>query len=299
MSETLTILGFTPPELLLIVGVALAICTTVCSLAMEAAVLFTPAFLFLFPALIPNFPQITPNEAIGLAITIEFFGYTSSVTGYWFRRQIDFSIAGKALALTIPLAIFARGLSYFAPAQGLLLVFGCLLLSLAAILYRAHRRPTEALPDYRPRVYLLQSSNPTSFSTFRPNGLDRLMLSTAGTFAGLVGIAIGEISNTFLTVRKKIPVKISTGTSALILHLTILSALAMNLAILNFAPAVFHAEQIVIPWRVAAIIAPVVIVGGQIGSFINSRLEERTIMQVLITVYTLVGIFVMGRIIFA
>ena len=289
------ILGFTPLELLIIVSVALAICTTVCSLAMEAAVLFTPAFLFLFPALISSFPHITANEAIGLAITIEFFGYTSSVAGYWFRRQIDFTIAGKALALTVPLAILARAVSYFVPAQELLLVFSFLLMGLAATLYRAHRHPKEALPNYHPRVYLLKPGNPGSFTEFRSNGLDRLILLSAGAFAGLVGIAIGEISNTFLTVRKKIPVKISTGTSALILHITILSALAMNLAILNFALAVFHAEQIAIPWRVAAIIAPVVLIGGQIGAFINSRLKDQTILKTLMTVYLLVGLFVLIR----
>lgn len=289
------ILGFTIFEVSLIVVIALFICTTVCALSMEAAVLFTPAFLFLFPTLIPSFPQISPNEAIGLAITIEFFGYTSSVTGYWFRRQIDFAIVGKALALTIPLAVLARAASYFIPAAGLLLVFGLLLMGLAATLYHAHRHPKEALPDYRPRIYLLKSGNPRSFSEFHPSGLDRLIWMAAGAFAGLVGIAIGEISNTFLTVRKKIPVKISTGTSALILHGTILSALAMNLAILKLAPGPFHTEQIAIPWRIAAIIAPVVLVGGQIGAFINSRLKDQMILKILMTVYLLVGLFVFFR----
>lgn len=286
------ILGFTPLELLLIVSIALVICTTVCALAMEAAVLFTPAFLFLFPELIAGFPPITPNEAIGLAITIEFFGYTSSVTGYWFRRQIDFAIAGKVLALTVPLAVLARAVSYFVPAHWLLPVFGFLLMGLAATLYRAHRDPKEALTDYQPRTYLLKSSHPRSFSRFHFNGLDRLILLSAGAVAGLVGIGIGEISNTFLAVPKKIPVKISTGTSALILHLTILSALAMNLAILKLVPGLFHAEQIAVPWRVAAIIAPVVLVGGQIGAFINSRLKDRTILRALIAVYLVVGLFV-------
>jgi len=289
------ILGFTPPELLLIVSIALLICTTVCALAMEAAVLFTPAFLFLFPKLIVAFPPITPNEAIGLAITIEFFGYTSSVAGYWFRRQIDFTIAGKTLALTIPLAVLARAVSYFVPAQWLLLVFGFLLMGLAATLYRAHRHPKEAVTVYHPRTHLLKSSHPRSFSQFRFNRLDRLMLLSAGAFAGLVGIAIGELSNTFLTVRKQLPIKLSIGTSALILHATILSALATNLAILKLAPGLFHAEQIAIPWRVAAVIAPVVLVGGQIGAFLNSRLKEQTILKGLIAVYLLVGLFVLVR----
>lgn len=289
------ILGFTLLELWLIVSIALLICTTVCALAMEAAVLFTPAFLFLFSELIARFPPITPNEAIGLAITIEFFGYTSSVTGYWFRRQIDFAIAGRALALTVPLAVLARAVSYFVPAQWLLLGFGLLLMGLAAILSRAHRHPKEALMGYHPRTHLFTSSHPRSFSQCRFNWLDRLILLSAGAFAGLVGIAIGEISNTLLTVRKQIPVKISTGTSALILHATILSALAMNLTILKLAPGLFHAEEITIPWRVAAVIAPVVLVGGQIGAFINSRLKEQTILKGLMAVYLLVGFFVLLR----
>ena len=289
------VLGFTIFEVSLIVVIALFICATVCALSMEAAVLFTPAFLFLFPKLIPTFPHVGPNEAIGLAITIEFFGYTSSVTGYWFRRQIDFAIVGKALALTIPLAVLARAVSYFVPAQGLLLVFGVLLMGLSVALYRAHRYPKETLPNYRPRVYLLKLGNPKSFSEFHPTGPDQLILMSAGALAGLVGIAIGEISNTFMTVRKKIPIKISTGTSALILHVTILSALAMNLAILKLAPGPFHAEQIAIPWRIAAIIAPVVLVGGQIGAFINSRLKDQMILKILMTVYLLVGLFVFFR----
>jgi len=283
------ILGFTPIEVLIIAAVALAICTTVCALAMEAAVLFSPAFLFLFPALIPSFPRITPNEAIGLAIAIEFFGYTSSVTGYWLRRQIDFAIAGKALAWTVPLAVSARAVSYFVPGPGLLLVFGILLVTLAVILYRAHRSGHEAWASYQPKVYLLGSAPEATFSQWRPDSRERVVLGAAGAFAGLIGIAIGEISNTFLAARKKVPLKISTGTSALILHITILSALAVNLLILNVSPALFRAEQIAIPWRVAVIIAPVVIVGGQIGAFINSRLKERNILRGLVALYLLTG----------
>lgn len=289
------IFGFGLLGLFVMVTLSLAICTTVCALSMEAAVLFTPAFLFLFPTLILGFPQISPNEAIGLALTIEIFGYTSSVAGYWFRRQIDFTIAGKALVFTMPLAALARLVSYFMPARGLLLAFGFVLIGLAAILYRAHRRSKASRMDYHPKIYLFKSSNPRRSSAFHPGKLDRLILFVGGAFAGLVGIAIGEISNTLLTVRKQIPVKISIGTSALILHLTILSALVTNLLILNVAPAAFQAEQIVIPWRVAAIIAPVVVVGGQIGALLNNRLKGPTIVWALIVAYMLVGFLVLGR----
>ena len=105
--------GFPIADLAIFVGISLFICITVCTLAMEAAVLFVPAFLFLFPRMIEGFPQITPNEAIGLAITVEFFGYTSSVLGYWFRNQVDVRLGLRILAITVPLAIIARIAAFF------------------------------------------------------------------------------------------------------------------------------------------------------------------------------------------
>jgi len=47
---------------------------------------------------------------------------------------------------------------------------------------------------------------------------------------------------------------------------------------------------------VGALLAPTVVVGGQIGSFINSKLPESTAIRVMITAYVLVGAFVLGRI---
>ena len=40
------IFGFAPLDLLFFIAVSLAICITVCTLAMKASVLFTPAFVF-------------------------------------------------------------------------------------------------------------------------------------------------------------------------------------------------------------------------------------------------------------
>lgn len=102
------ILRFELTELVLFLGISLGICITVCALAMEPAVLFTPSFLFVFPVLFPSFPVLTPNEAIGLAFIVEIFGYTSSVTGYWYRGQIDVSTAQTMVLVTIPLAVIGR-----------------------------------------------------------------------------------------------------------------------------------------------------------------------------------------------
>jgi hypothetical protein len=35
---------------------------------------------------VAGFPALGVNEAIGLSLFVEFFGYTSSVSGYWYRE---------------------------------------------------------------------------------------------------------------------------------------------------------------------------------------------------------------------
>lgn len=317
------ILGFDFPDFLIIVVVALAICVTVCTLAMEASVLFTPAFVFVFPFVIAGFPKVTANEAIGLAITIEFFGYTSSVLGYWFRRQVDLRVGLRVLAYMVPLAIIGRLGAYFVPEHWLLLVFGLVLLALAAIIFKEYQgevRHTCLLCGDSLTAMKYEAKDSTGNPGARAEAAkkskgflerarlgyekdlsfgnsDRGIMWIAGAFAGLVGVAIGEISNTFLTVRKKLPVKIATGTAAFILHITILSALLANLVVLWGDFEIFQAKQIDIPWRIVIIIAPVVVVGGQIGSYINSRISDRALIRALITAYVVIGIFVMTQII--
>lgn len=324
------LLGFTLGDLVLFLGISLLICITVCALAMEAAVLFTPSFLFVFPVLFSSFPTLTPNEAIGLAFIVEIFGYTSSVSGYWYRGQIDFTIAGALLVVTVPLAILGRLVSYVLPGDALLLAFGLLLFGLAGVMYRLHpgdatricllcgdaivplrsndgsdpepasSNPGDSTDDsspqamYYPRTSLL-SPRENASTTFPLGQIDRGIVAIGGIFAGLVGIAIGEVSNTFLTVRREIPIKISTGTSALLLHVTILSALLTNLGILWLDPVFIQGEDVAIPWAIGAVLAPVVVAGGQIGSFLNSRLTDSTIVRTLIGAYVLVGLFVIGQ----
>ena len=55
-------------------------------------------------------------------------------------------------------------------------------------------------------------------------------------------------------------------------------------------------SDIEIPWRIAFFLAPLVIVAGQTGSFINSRLNDRTIMSLMIGAYGVIGVFVLANV---
>jgi uncharacterized membrane protein YfcA len=315
----LMLFGIPPVDLVILVLLAFLIATTVNTFAMEAAVLFVPAFLYVFPRVVEGFPSVGVNAAIGLALFVELFGYSSSVAAYWFREQIDFHAAKKILAISIPVAVVARVGSYLAPSSLLMLLFGGLLLTLTVVMYESHEGgpslvdrlvempvaglslpSTDVADSYMPQTRLLADGGTVEAGS--REGLDfgrfdRAIVAVGGALAGLVGIAIGELTQTLLTVRKRFPVQLSTGTSAFVLHLTIVSALVTNVALLRYAPSI-AGEGFIVPFRVGSIVAVGCLFGGQMGAYLNSRLSEDTVVKMLMTAYFLVGLLVTARTLF-
>lgn len=295
------ILGFDIWSLIILILISLIICITVCTLAMGAAVFFTPFFLFIAPSIISGFPRISVNEAIGLSFIIELFGYTSSVIGYWIRKQIDFDIALHLLKITIPIAIIARIISYFVPSKFLVLIFGLALLYLAFEIFIKRKHLLEIgskNTSYRVKscihCVLKEEKTPTEHKKYHLNldFMDKTIVGAAGIAAGLIGTAIGEIINSFLLIRKKLQAKVAVGSTAFILHITILTVTALHLLV-SYAPvSISGFQKPAILWSVALIIAPVVIIGGQIGSYLNSKLPNKALIYSLIFAYGLAGAFV-------
>ncbi|MFB6163259.1 MAG: sulfite exporter TauE/SafE family protein [Halococcoides sp.] len=326
----------------MLVVLGFTIATIVNTFAMEAAVLFVPAFLFVFPVLVPGFPvDLRPNEAIGLALFVELFGYSSSVLAYWYRHQIDFNIAARLLVITVPTAMIARVGAYAVPSTVLMLGFGALLVVLAVVLYESHahgpsivdtvaEKPELAVlavleEEYEPRTRVLEDRHdaaetppgsalggPATTDRERPTGrtavgdggdptafhlelLDVAIGVLGGALAGLVGIAIGELSQAMLTLRRRVPLKLSTGTSALVLHVTIVAALITNVAFLTFGPTWLTGDGFVVPFGLGIVVASGCVLGGQTGAYLNNRLPEVVVMAMLIAVYAVVGIFVLVR----
>lgn len=264
-------------EIAVLAGVSLVICATSTSMAMESAALFVPAFLLGFPAVLPGFPAVGVNEAIGLTLVVMFFGQTSANVGYWYRDQINFRLAGRLLVWTAPLAVVGRIASYLLPETVLLVVFAGLLLGLAAVV-RGHSTGDDAEQpagqvepdggiDSRQRLGLRETGS----------------MSGGGAVTGLVGLGMGEVCNTVLSLKDGISVHRSIGTSTLVLYLTVLAAALTNLGVVRYGEAMGVEPSI--PWAIAAIIAPVALVGGQVGSFLNSRLPEAAIMRLLVVLY--------------
>ena len=299
-------LGFSPVGLATFVLLTFVICTTVNTFAMEAAVLFVPAFLFVYPEIVPAFPNVPLQAAIGLALFVELFGYSSSVAAYWFRGQVDLDTVKAILAVSVPVAVLGRATSYLAPPALLKILFGGMLLVLSAILFETHREGS-SIPDWltHPRFARImperderaeRTDGGVTISRF--DWFDRTIAALGGAMAGLVGIAIGELSQTLLTVRKRVPIRLSTGTSAFVLHGTIIAALTTNLVLLQYGPSWLSGHSFSVPFGFGLVAGTTCLVGGQAGAFLNSRIPEERTIQAMTVVYSLVGAFTILRILF-
>jgi len=289
-------------EIAVLVGVSLAICVISTSMAMESAALFVPAFLLGFPAVLPGFPTVGVNEAIGLTLVVMFFGQTSANIGYWLRGQIDFGLAGRILVWTVPLAIVGRLASYVLPETVLLVAFAGLLVGLAGVVatHAGDGGPDESAStatetDGRTETDSGTQTDGGTDSRLSLGVRDRLSMSGGGGITGLVGLGMGEVSNTIISEKDGVSMHRSIGTSTLVLYLTVLAAAITNGAVVRYGEVMGVEPSI--PWAIAAIIAPVVVVGGQLGAYLNSRLPEQLIVRVLIGLYLLVAIVTLLRVV--
>jgi uncharacterized membrane protein YfcA len=286
-------------DAVLLAVVSLAICVLTTSLAVESAALFLPGFLVGFPLLLPSFPAVSPNEAIGLVLVIMFFGQTSALAAYLYRGQVRRRLAGTVLLVTVPLAAAGRVVSYFVPGGLLLVVFAVLVLVLSAVVYRAARTTPDDVETHDCATAAVADATTTRSHRDRSERVaftvgDWLAFGVGGLVGGLTGFATGEVTNTRLHASKGVPLKLSTGTSTLVLYLTLASANLVNVTILH--TGAFGVEGTVSPpWGVAVVVAPVVLVGGQVGPYLNSRLDEATITNCLLATYALVGVVTLGR----
>ena len=173
------------------------------------AALFGPIFLIVFPALGSQYPLASPAAAVGVAILVESFGFSSGVTGYFRRGLIDLRAAAQWAAVAMPAALIASKylalpvLALKALYSALMLLLGAYLLREAALsdaagptaadaTLRVHANPNDA--DADGLTTLTEASG--KIYTYPTPSIDfsgGLISAVGGVLCGLLGVGIGEV----------------------------------------------------------------------------------------------------------
>ncbi|GBC76571.1 hypothetical protein HRbin08_00033 [bacterium HR08] len=236
--------------------------------------------------------KLSPEAAIGTALVTEVFSMSSGVIGYGRRKLIDYKLALFLALGAVPAAIVGSLLSVHAPGTFLKIIFGGAIMIIAWLLYRSPNETVLAaqeaivnpgVPGVRTRID--RQGRVSSYRVCRRGQLLGISV-LAGLGSGLVAIGGGELNTPAMVLRCKIPVRIAAATAVFTMALTVMAGASTH--VLVGRPV----------WNPALWTIPGAILGGQLGSYLASRIESEALKRWLSLLFVLVGMVMIADAVF-
>jgi uncharacterized membrane protein YfcA len=257
--------------------VAVAIATIALSSGISGALFFSPFFLLVV--------GLSPAAAIGAGLITEVFGTAFGSYNYFRQRVIDFRTVRFLLIASIPAVIAGGFLSNIIEPHILRIVFGTVLVFLAAImLYHSTRKDTPPTAQIWNQSSVVTEIRARDGAVFKYRTCNRTIgVSLAGIgafFTGLMSAGLPEIITTQLVLRCHVPLRVAVATSVYVLTITAL-----------FGASV-HAVSAQPAWNVVVWSVPGVMVGAQLGPRLSGKVPNYIAERVLGMLFLLVGALV-------
>jgi hypothetical protein len=223
------------------------------------------------PLLVFLFPDDGPSMITAASLAVICVNAASGTIAYAVQKRISYRTGIYFAAATIPGALLGSYLTSFIPKKIFGLVFGCLLVAVAATLgitRSLHRSSSAPHADHAPLL--------------RPDqvALGMCLSLLIGCFSSLVGIGGGLIHVPLLTYLFNFPLHFATATSHFVLVFTAL------------AGVVEHVLDRTWPTHLLrdALLAAGVIAGAQLGAFLSRKIAAPWIIVGLAAALGLVGV---------
>ena len=274
--------------------VAILIATIAMASGVEGATFFSPLFILAL--------HLPPEVAIGTALITEVFGFASGLFAYFRKRLIDYRLGVALLMVTIPLAIVGTVASGIIPAVYLQVILGVGLFVVAlSFLRQPHPKDVAHLDaairaDYGGPLaesFLVAADGEEIRYTTCNRSEGRMMAGVGALFMGMVSTGLGEMNGYFLLQRCRVPSKVSVATSVFVVAVTALIASAGHFV--QFARS--GGDVLVTVLSICIFTVPGVIIGGQLGSRVASRIPQRTLEIGLALLFILVAALTLGQVI--
>lgn len=275
--------------------VAVVVATIAMASGVGGATFFAPIFILGL--------RLPPEVAIGTGLITEVFGFASGLYAYARKRLIDFRLGGNLLLATIPLALVGTWVAGLVEADILKVILGVGLFAVALSFLRAPEhadvmRMDGAIdeeygqPEHAETCLSTAEGEQICYTVCNRNE-GRLIAGIGGLFVGLISTGLGELNGYFLLQRCRVPSRVSVATSVFVVALTALSAATGHL----FQFAQSGGEALNTVFSLAIFTVPGVIIGGQLGSTVASRISQRTLERGLGALFILVAALTLGEVI--
>lgn len=275
--------------------VAMGVATCAMLSGIGGAAMFIPIFAILFPILGPEY-ALPFAAAVGAALMTQVFGFASGFIGYYRKRLIDFRSAMPFLTISIPIAIGGGLLLAELKEQEVLLkgAYAMLMLGLCPVILR-HTPPRKMYieagsegPSADGREVRVVTDRAGHTYTFRKPrvGIFGALITGLGSFlTGLLGVGVGEVIMPQLVKRNHVPVAVAAATSVFVVIVTIASASFTQVMALIAAGGIDA-----VPWNLVCYSVPGVVIGGQIGPWLQGRVAQRAMERAVAILFGFIGL---------
>lgn len=278
---------FTFPISIIVASIAMAS-------GVEGATFFSPIFILAL-----GFP---PEVAIGIGLITEVFGFASGLFAYMKKKLIDYKLGLTLLMVSIPAAFTGSMLSRRVDADILKVILGMGLIAVAfSFLRQPDKKQIRSLDNARQRE-LAKSKAETCLISYDGekicytvcNKTEGMITSgIGGLFMGLISTGLGEMNGYFLLQRCKVTSKVSVATSVFVVAVSALCAATIHLY--HFAQV--GGEVLNTVFNVVIFTVPGVLIGGQLGAFVASKIPSHSMERSLAIMFILIAILFIGQVI--
>jgi len=271
--------------------ISILVATTAMASGVEGATFFTPLFILAL--------RLPPEIAIGTGLITEVFGFASGVFAYGRKRLIDYRLGRSLLKVTVPLALVGVGLAAFVPGTVLKTLFALGLLAIAVTFLRA---PTTREVDQLDEGIDKEHGGKRAETTLQTRDGEeirykvcnrnegRFFAGVGALFIGMISTGQGELNGYFLLRRCRVPSRVAVATSVFVVAITALVASTGHLV--KFVQAGGDTLNTVMSLVIFTV--PGVIIGGQLGSLVSSRISQRVLERGLAILFILVALLMLG-----
>jgi uncharacterized membrane protein YfcA len=242
------------PWIVLPAGIVIA--TVVSSIGLGGGVLWMPLFLIMM--------KMEPGTAVVSSLLIQIAGMGSGSYSYYRRQCIDARLAFLFLAFALPGLIVGANLAHHLGEAQMKIILGILVMATALWFVFSNQKYAERGKG---------AVEPAG--AFRYSWLVGLM----AVGSGMLSVSMGEWLVPLMRGRLGLKMSSAIGTSILVVFATCIAASAIHMLMGG------EADLVVVLWAV-----PGVIIGGQIGPRITTRINDRVLKEIFIFLLTLLGI---------
>lgn len=269
--------------------ISIVIASIAMASGVEGATFFAPVFILGL--------GLSPEIAIGSGLITEVFGFASGLTAYVRKRLIDYRLGLALIVVTVPMGVFGSWLGGRVDPEILKIILGMGLIAVALSFLKspsddvAREDAAIAAATDHPETCITSAEGEVICYTVCNRAEGGVIAGIGAAFMGMISTGLGELNGWFLLQRCRVPSKVAVATSVFVVAITALSAASGH--VVRFVQEGGESIQTVV--QVCGFTVPGVIIGGQLGAAVASRIPQHTLEKTLGVLFAIIGAFMLGE----